>query len=224
MSTLPSYDLREASPKEVEHLFLQYHGYKSAGGNSTYCFAVYENEIPIAAFKWKPPPPGAAKAVCPQCPSGVLALSRMVAVPKEQRVLRHISRPLRRQMKFLIDRTRWPVLVTYADEGQGHNGHVYKCSGWTATARAKRSIAVGDNGERVSTYANGSRSKYQRSGHTWLQRFEDWACTPEQATSWLEDHGWVRVPLLGRTWASGNPAHTWQRDSNHKDGLAVATA
>lgn len=216
MSTNPSYDLRPCKPSEVEHLFKEYHGYKSGAGNfPTYCFAVFESGKPVAAFTWKVPAPGAAKSVCPACPNGVLALSRMVAVPREQRKLKHISKPLRRQMKFLIDRTRWPVLITYADEGEGHNGFVYKCSGWTPTLRAQRNVAIGPNGERVSTYTNGGRSKFEVVGKTWLQRFEDWACTPDEVGTWLEDHGWERVPIPGKVWKSGNSAGRWRNKNNH---------
>jgi hypothetical protein len=83
----------------------------------------------------------------------VLALSRMVAVPAEQRRLKHISKALKRQMR-LIDRSRWPVLVTYSDESVGHTGHVYKCSGWTPTTRKRvRTYAV--DGVRTSSYQNG---------------------------------------------------------------------
>jgi len=77
----------------------------------------------VAAYAWQPPPPGASRAVCPEAPEGVLALSRMVAVPRDERRLQHVSTPLRRQMRVLIDRGRWPVLVTYSDEGQGHTGN-----------------------------------------------------------------------------------------------------
>jgi tRNA U34 5-carboxymethylaminomethyl modifying GTPase MnmE/TrmE len=62
------------------------------------------------------------------------------ALPREERRLRHISKPLKRQMRDLIDRTRWPVLVTYSDEGQGHLGHVYKCSGWQKTTRKRAQV------------------------------------------------------------------------------------
>ena len=85
----------------------------------------------------------------------MLALSRMVAVPREKRELRHISKPLRVQMRRRIDRTRWPVLVTYSDEGQGHTGHVYKCSGWQATERTRRPTFEDAQGRRQSSYSNG---------------------------------------------------------------------
>ena len=110
----PSYDLRPALRVDVLALFEANHGYKSLSNSMTYCFAVYELEpgshdntsSPIAAYAWQPPPVGAAKAVCPEAPAGVLSLSRMVAVNKYApdgvtplRQLKHIGKPLRRQMR-----------------------------------------------------------------------------------------------------------------------------
>lgn len=112
-----AYDIRRCSIEVVRGLCERFHIYESAGGLAVDAFAVYENGEPVAGYAWQPPPPGAAKGVCPEAPQGVLALSRMVAVPKSDRALKHVSKPLREQMKRMIDRTRWPVLVTYSDEG-----------------------------------------------------------------------------------------------------------
>ena len=97
-----SFDLRPAAREHVLPLFEKYHGYKGIGNLAVYCFAVFEEDRPVAAFVWQPPAPGAAKSVCPEQPAAVLALSRMVAVPRAERALRHISKPLRRQMKAMI--------------------------------------------------------------------------------------------------------------------------
>lgn len=206
----PSYDLRECELKTVRALCELYHGYHSTGGTATYAFAVYENEIPVAAYAWQPPPPGSAKSVCPQAPHGVLTLSRMVAAPKAERALRHISRPLRRQMRTLIDRTRWPVLVTYSDEGQGHTGHVYKCSGWQKTKRSRRPTYLDDAGRRVSSYSDGHHdtSELRRGEPTWIQRWEHWVCSPDDVVKRIESH-WRRVPVPGLRWRSGNQAYTY---------------
>lgn len=59
------------------------------------------------------------------------------------------------QMKYEIDRTRWPVLVTYSNEGQGHTGYVYKCSGWEATTRRFAIVKLDASGARASRYSNG---------------------------------------------------------------------
>lgn len=208
---LPAYDLRNATRSDVVAMFERYHGYKSLGISTTYCFAVYEDDRPVAAFVWQPPPPGAAKATCPEAPQGVLALSRMVAVPRTERVLQHISKPLRRQMRMLIDRTRWPVLITYSDEGQGHTGHVYKCSGWMPTVRSKRPVWETRGGARASSYSDGKHGRRDliRAGFTWVQRWEHRICAPGQAAAWMRDHGWYRIALEGKTWSNGKPAYTW---------------
>lgn len=118
-----SFDLQPLKSLEtVRHLFLEH--YRSVGQVFVLAYAVIEDGAPVAAFVWQPPAPGAARSVCPEAPYGVLALSRMVALPRDERRLRHISKPLRAQMRRLIDRGRWPVLVTYSDEGQGHTGYV----------------------------------------------------------------------------------------------------
>jgi hypothetical protein len=209
-----TFDLRPCPLSVVEALVRLYHGYGSMGASATYAWAVYENEKPVAAFSWQPPPPGAAKSVCPEAPSGVLALSRMVAVPKTDRRLKHISKPLMQQMKTLIDRGRWPVLVTYSDEGQGHNGYVYQCSGWEKTSHAKAAVWVDDQGRRASSYSNGRTGGREllRDGSTYIQRWEHWACERGTAAVWMEKAGWRRVPIPGKTWRSGKQAHKWIKD------------
>lgn len=204
----PSYDMRPCTIDVVRGLCERHHGYGSAGSAATYAFAVYEYGAPVAAYAWQPPPPGAAKAVAPDEPGGVLALSRMVAVPRHERSLRHVSRPLRRQMRVLIDRGRWPALVTYSDEGQGHIGHVYKCSGWQPTARSRARIYEDERGRRVSRYRNGRHdtSGLTAAGHTWIQRWEHHVT--EDRAGWMRDHGWRREPT-GKLWRSGTPAMRW---------------
>lgn len=204
-------NLRTATRPEVLPLFESFHAYQGLSNSMTYCFAVEEKGRIVAAFAWQPP--GAASSVCKEAPHGVLALSRMVAAPKTQRELRHISKPLKRQMRALIDRTRWPVLVTYSDEGLGHTGHVYKCSGWTPTVRSRRPQYIDEAGARTSTYANGkhSREGLTRIGFAHIQRWEHWACAPAEVSGWLERHGWRHEVVPGKVWRSGNQAHRWVR-------------
>ena len=78
-----TYDLRPVPLEYVRTLCEQFHGYGSAGNASVYCFGVWEGNALVAAYAWQPPPPGAARAVCPEAPQGVLALSRMVAHPSD---------------------------------------------------------------------------------------------------------------------------------------------
>ena len=205
--------LRRATRDEVLHLFEAHHGYKSLGQLAVYLFAVFEGERPVAAFSWQPPPPGAAKSVCPEATAGVLALSRMVAVPHAERELRHISKPLRVQMRREIDRERWPVLVTYSDSSLGHTGHVYKCSGWEKTIASPAQIFEDAEGRRASPYSAGKMNGrgLRRVGTSTIQRWEHWACERGAADRWMHEHGWARVPIPGKVWASGRPAHRWER-------------
>jgi len=204
----PAYLLQRCDPQLVVDLCYAYHGYKSAGSIFTYAFGVFEKGKIVAGYLWSPPAPGAAKSVCPECPQGVLALSRMVAVPKDLRELNHVSKPLRKQMRTEIDRGRWPVLITYSDSSLGHSGHVYKCSGWSKTSSARRAIYLTQSGSRKSPYRNGVMNKngLERSGYTTIQRWEHWACLPGKVVQHMQVSGWVREPIPGKRWRSGNPA------------------
>lgn len=211
MKHTTDYSIEEISLESVRSLCVLYHGYGSAGGTATYAFGVFESSVLVAAYAWQPPPPGASVSVCPEAPYAVLALSRMVSVPRAQRQLNHVSRPLRHQMRYLIDRTRWPVLVTYSDEGQGHTGHVYKCSGWQQSTKARRAFFVDDNNRRASKYANGESGSrpLSKGGYTTIQRWEHRVCPPGTADTWMTTHGWHRVPVVGKYWRSGNQAYTY---------------
>jgi len=208
-------DLRPCSLSVVAEMVEKFHGYGGMGASGTACFAVYENDEPVAAYSWQPPPPGAAKSVCPEEPGAVLALSRMVAVPREQRQLKHVSKPLRVQMKSLLDRSRWPVLVTYSDFGQGHTGYVYQCSGWTPTKVSERDTYTDATGVRISSYSAGAHrdTSELHKGTTVLQRWESWACPPGSVVSHMAAGGWSRRVIPGKTWRNGSPAHTWVRDA-----------
>ena len=206
------YHLERVSYADIAPLLEAHHPYKAGKPQlGTYVFGVLEKGRTIAGYLWAPPPYGAAKSVRPDAPLGVLALSRMVAVPKAERSLNHVSRPLRYQMKHLIDRTRWPSLVTWHDEGEGHTGHVYKCSGWTKT-RSSRSPKLRDaSGARVSGYCNGRHVQPPPSvvrTRSTLWRWEHHAVPSEvNAEQWMLEQGWERRPIPGKTWRSGKPAH-----------------
>ena len=210
----PKYDLRPAARGDILPLFEEHHGYKSLGKALTYAFAVWEDGRPVAAFVWQPPAPGAAKSLCACAPQGVLALSRMVAVPRAERALRHISTPLRRQVRTLIDRGRWPVLVTYSDASLGHTGHVYKCSGWQVDGTRKAPYYEDATGARRSTYNGGARSVegLHKAGTTTLTRWVHRACALDETAEHMTRAGWERVRLPG-VWRSGSPKHRYVKAS-----------
>jgi len=202
MNQPPGYDLRRVPLSATVGLFERFHGYGGVGSVSTYCFAVIEEGQMVAAFVWSPPMIGAAASVSPSAPWAALALSRMVATPRNERRLNHISKPLRRQMRSLIDRGRWPVLVTYSDASMGHTGHVYKCSGWQEDGTRRCPVFKDPDGVKRSSWANGeSRAdKVTRTGSADLTRWVHLACAKGEEKSWCNNHGWERVPIPGKTW------------------------
>ena len=187
-------------------LIERYHGYGSLGRVGNVWVAGDPVEV---AFAWQPPPYGAAKAVSPGCPAAALSLSRMVAIPFCQRNY-HISKPLKWLMKKGIDRTRYPVLVTYADVGQGHCGNVYRCSGWQEDGERVSPVWL-EQGKRISVYSGGRMKKLgPPDEHTTIIRFVHRVCEKGGEMAWLTNNGWRRVPA-GGVWKSGNPKMKWVR-------------
>jgi hypothetical protein len=77
---------------------------------------------------WMPPTPTAARAVAGDQWRGVLALSRLAVA--EGQPTNAASFLLGAAMR-MVDRERWPVLLTYADTRLGHTGAIYKATNWT---------------------------------------------------------------------------------------------
>lgn len=209
MQKARGYDLRRCHRWQVAELCEKFHPYGSSGKLSVYAFGVFEGGRIVAGYLWMPPPIGSARSVCPEAPFGVLALSRMVAVPRHERALNHVSKPLRAQMKSEIDRTRWPVLVTYSDSTKGHTGHVYKCSGWEKTTKRQTKFYE-VNGVRVSSYVSGKNRDTTGmdvvKGE--IQRWEHWACERGHAFEHMSANGWERVEVTGKKWRNGSQVHT----------------
>lgn len=77
---------------------------------------------------WMPPTRAAGEAVAGSEWGGVLHLSRLCVAPEVP--TNGASFLLGRSMRA-IDRRRWPVLLTYADTGEGHTGAIYLATNWT---------------------------------------------------------------------------------------------
>jgi hypothetical protein len=125
----------------------------SAGGSNTavYTFGLWRRDAwmdhDATAVSWfLPPTKSAALSIDPNW-NGVLALSRIVAKPGAPKntcsfLIRHSMR--------MLDRTRWPVLVSYADEWQEHTGAIYLACGWTFDGYTKPERTYVKNGRMVS--------------------------------------------------------------------------
>lgn len=115
---------------EAVQLVELWHYSRSAPNTSTYRHGIYPVgdwlAWPFGAAIWIPPTRAAAQTVSDD-PNAVLCLSRLVVAPDVPS--NGASFLLGRSMR-LIDRERWPVLLTYADTAQGHTGAIYKATNW----------------------------------------------------------------------------------------------
>jgi hypothetical protein len=116
------------------NLVEQFHYAKGAANTATYCHGLFRKGQDLfdgqcqGVTWWIPPTRTAAKATYPENWQGVLALSRLVIVPD---VPSNACSFLLSNSMRLIDRSRWPCLVTYADEWRGHTGAIYRATNWT---------------------------------------------------------------------------------------------
>jgi hypothetical protein len=115
---------------EAVGLVRMWHYSKSAPNTSTYRHGLYPAGLMTlccGAALWIPPTRTAAAAIEPDNPEGVLSLSRLVIEPG---LPTNAASFLLGSSMRLIDRDRWPTLVTYADTAQGHTGAIYKATNW----------------------------------------------------------------------------------------------
>jgi len=152
--------------------FLRSHHYARGGPNtSTYRHGMYRADPAVAPFVgelvgvalWIPPTRGAAEAALVKAGADpaewreVLSLSRLAIAAKVG--TNGASFLLGRSMR-LIDRTRWPWLLTYADRNHGHTGAIYRATNWTDQGE----VAAGD----VWTTPDGAQRGRKRGGRTLL--------------------------------------------------------
>lgn len=100
----------------------------------------------LGVAMWLPPTPTAARSVSRDEWRGVLTLTRLVVAPEVP--TNGASFLLGTSMR-LVDRERWPWLLTYADSALGHTGAIYRATNWTYLGETKAGDTwVGPNGEQ----------------------------------------------------------------------------
>lgn len=108
-------------------------------------FNAFGTELKGVAM-WLPPTPPAGKSVAGENWRGVLNLTRLVIAPDvpSNGASFLLGTPMR-----LVDRARWPVLLTYADTALGHTGAIYRATNWECLGEtAAGDTWVGPNGEQ----------------------------------------------------------------------------
>jgi hypothetical protein len=143
---------------EVEHFCRLWHYSRSASNSATYCHVLEH----VATMRhdggsiWIPPTRQAAVAVAGERWEGVLCLSRLVVAPEAPG--NAASFLLGGSMR-LIDRDRWPILLTYADTRLGHTGAIYRATNWEYDGEvAAGDMWISEHGEQRGRKRN-SRSR-----------------------------------------------------------------
>lgn len=141
---------------DVAHLLVQRYHYAGGGSNTATILhglfregEFWDNRCKGVAW-WIPPTKSAALATYPDNWEGVLSLSRLVVTPDAPKnaasfLIAHSMR--------MIDRERWPCLVTYADDWQGHGGAIYKAANWDYVGPTKPERVYVLNGRMVARKA-----------------------------------------------------------------------
>ena len=171
MSRLVGWSVSSSDLDGAVHLVRLFHYAHSASNTATYCHGLFDPQgVQAGAAIWIPPTKGAALTVASDW-TGVLALSRLVVAPDAPK--NAASFLLGRSMR-LIDRGRWPWLLTYADTRLGHTGGIYLATNWTRVGP----VPAGDVWVHRLT---GEQRGRKRGGRTLLARE-------------MEELGFVRQP------------------------------
>ena len=119
-------------PLSVAQDLVRMHHYAKGGANTgvfvhgLICKAT--DEVHGVAW-WLPPTRVACESVNRDNWRGVLSLTRMVITPGTPK--NACSFLLARSVKLIRNDGRFVTLVTWADEGEGHTGGVYRAANWT---------------------------------------------------------------------------------------------
>ena len=152
------WTVQHSDRSEAVQLVKAFHYSKSAPNTATACHGLVNPDgVRVGAAIWIPPTKNAAMSVCGVHPwTGVLCLSRLVVAPEVP--INGASFLLGRSMK-LIDRARWPVLVTYADTALGHTGAIYRATNWQRLGE----VPAGDTWVHTSTGEQRGRKRGPRT-------------------------------------------------------------
>lgn len=141
----------------AEALVEEFHYARGTSNTATYLHGLYPADWHwyadcVGVAWWIPPTMHAARAWHPENPEGVLCLSRLVITPD---VPKNACSFLLSKSVRLIDPSRWPVLVTYADDWQGHTGSIYLACGWEYCGKTKPEAVYTINGRMTARKAGG---------------------------------------------------------------------
>lgn len=149
------WEVRPVDIAVARHLVEGEHYAAGASNTATYLHGLFtvgsmwQQDCKGVAW-WLPPTKSAGLATFPDDPQGVLCLSRLVIAPD---VPKNACTFLLARSRRLIDRSRWPCLVTYADQWRGHEGGIYRADNWDYVGLTKPQKVYVINGRMTARKA-----------------------------------------------------------------------
>ena len=170
------YLVRDIPLVQAQKMVREYHYSRGGANTATFRHGLFHKDYPeelLGVAWWIPPTKSAALATHPSNWQGVLALSRLVVVPKVPK--NGASYLLGQSERMIRKHPRWECLVTYADTWQGHTGAIYKATNWTYIGETSpESVWVDSTGRMVARKA-GPKTRTQAEmlalGYTKVGRF-----------------------------------------------------
>jgi hypothetical protein len=156
------WEVRAVDIDVGERLVQRFHYAAGAANTKTYLHGLFprgshwEQECRGVAW-WIPPTRDAAEALAGEDWGGVLALSRLAIEPG---MPGNAATFLMAASVRMVDRSRWPWLVTYADEWRGHTGAIYRATGWRDAGETAPEAVYTLNGRMVARKAGGRTRRH----------------------------------------------------------------
>ena len=125
------WDVRPAPLADAQALVRDFHYARGGSNTGVFVHGLYHRltDLLCGVAWWLPPTRVAAESVNRDQWQRVLSLTRMVMRPDTPK--NACSFLLGRSVKAIKRDGRFVTLVTWADEGEGHTGGVYRAANWT---------------------------------------------------------------------------------------------
>ncbi len=156
------YGVVDVEHREAAALVALHHYAAGAANTSTARHGLRRRGELVGATLWMPPTARAARGLAAEHLGDherhreVLVLSRLVVVPGEPQNAASILLAASTRAVWLDP--RWTLLVTYADKAEGHEGTIYKATGWTPAGETVPTPRWLLNGRLVAPKATKNRT------------------------------------------------------------------
>lgn len=138
------------------------HHYTKSASNTGRAFGAWREGVLVGAVIFLPPPRGSAVKHAISTPARVVSLSRCVVAPDEP--TNAASMLIGRSLRWIRASRRYDVVVTYADESEGHTGTIYRATNAEYLGRsAPAPFWVDSGGRRVSRISTRPRTSAEMS-------------------------------------------------------------